>query len=208
MKILSNFLLALVALGLMFFILTIPGGCGSQKHIRNQTSEVDSSEVQKLRIERDTWMAEALDYKRQLEEWSYLNTESDKDCPPAIDRLIESIRLVCPPNVMDSVQKLVNSLRVKIKYYSDGSSELEGALTKINIGKHRLEQENLRYQSLLKQRDLQIDSLSKELRKKDMVKSVDKERAGLFPPWAGAFGLLCVAFIIGAYFYTNKKRKS
>lgn len=154
------FLQALILVAIIFIIAIIAGSCNKKVQETLTAVKDDSSFVKKLLEENRLLKSDLTEAFKKIDDLQQTKVNFSKIDSIIIERVINA---GCNA---DSINKIINGLKSKVKQYADGSVEIEGLLDKYSFDKQRLLQENTIMKAM-------VDSLSR-LNRTDSV-SVTKE---------------------------------
>lgn len=115
--------------------MAVCSGCRTTKDISKGTASFDSSYIHQLQEDIRVLTYEIDLLHTRISEMEYTGVQFDNDC----DSILKNALLKAGCNV-DSINAVLSLYKSKVKYYADGSFELEGNIKSLTRTKSKLEE--------------------------------------------------------------------
>jgi hypothetical protein len=116
-------------------ITMIISGCSVHKNMSSGSASFDSSYIKQLEQDIHSLQLENEHLTSKISEMEYTGVVFDNDC----DSILKAALMNAGCNV-DSINSVLATYKSRVKYYADGSFELEGNLRSVTRTKSKLEE--------------------------------------------------------------------
>lgn len=204
----GKILKAIIFIWIIFCIAYVVTSCSSTKNIQKHTSEADSATIEELQEDNRYLRSQVDELNTKIRTSEYTSVVFDNNCDSVIRAAIT--RYGCNA---DSINKVMDFLKNRIKVFADGSTEYEGKIRSYVSQKNKFEEQ-------VKKNQLTIDSL-KSIKQKEVhwvrtvtITNTKYKKTGF--PWLwfsvgigiGIALLLLIMYLIGKYVNFEDKQTS